>query len=179
VTDLLSSFSNLYVDEDDILYSLPNCSVFDIRGKYSVVFLCDVEENQLLVALSSISRTGSFLDAMYVQYLSYARSVVRGVVPKTLKQFIHQFFKNSNSIRIGVDKSESREDIASDTQILKRKDYITSLISHTEAIIYSQKFISLYPLSYSLHMLSLKRPCPLVRHVDGTYTLNYSRCFFN
>ena len=72
VNDLLSSFCNLYLDEDNILYSLPNCFVFEIRGMWSIIFLSDVEENQLLVTVSSIARSGSYLDVMYIKYYIFS-----------------------------------------------------------------------------------------------------------
>ena len=61
IKKVLSSFNNIYIDRDNIIYCLPNIGVHTLKGnKYSTV-LTTIDTNQLANALGNISREGSVL----------------------------------------------------------------------------------------------------------------------
>jgi len=61
VKKIISSFSNLYVDENDVMYSLPNSRVHEFRGTFTTITLSDIDNNLLTMALASLCRDDSVL----------------------------------------------------------------------------------------------------------------------
>ena len=61
VKKIISSFSNLYVDENNVMYSLPNSRVHELRGTFVKVTLTDGDNNLLTMALASLCRDNSVL----------------------------------------------------------------------------------------------------------------------
>ena len=74
VQRILTSFRNLHIDEENVMYSLPNCRVHELRGN-EYIFSLDIQlSNSLMCALASLSRTDSVLDNIYCRYLGYMTS---------------------------------------------------------------------------------------------------------
>ena len=61
VKKILTSFANLYIDEDDVMYSLPNARVHELRGNTELIVLNETSKNNLIKKLSSYSRDNSVL----------------------------------------------------------------------------------------------------------------------
>jgi hypothetical protein len=61
VKKILTSFANLYIDEDNVMYSLPNARVHELRGKTELFVLNAKYKNNLIKKLGSYSRENSVL----------------------------------------------------------------------------------------------------------------------
>jgi hypothetical protein len=61
VKKILNSFNNLYVDENNVMYSIPNSRVHELRGKEINVFLNTKDKDEVIKALASLARTDSVL----------------------------------------------------------------------------------------------------------------------
>ena len=56
VKKILTSFNNLHVENDNVMYSLPNCRVHELRGNGYVCVLDEETSSELIEALAAISR---------------------------------------------------------------------------------------------------------------------------
>ena len=66
IKKVLSSFNNIYVDSQNIIYCLPNIGVHTLKGnKYSII-LTTIDTNQLANALINISHKGSVLGIVLI-----------------------------------------------------------------------------------------------------------------
>ena len=61
VRKILTSFNNLHIENDNVMYSLPNCRVHEMRGLDSINAIDDVMSNNLMTSLASIARNHSVL----------------------------------------------------------------------------------------------------------------------
>ena len=174
VSKCLNSFRNLHI-EDNILYSIPNCRVFECRGNTERVILQSIiEENLLLITIASISRLNSYLDVMYSQYLLYVESLKKGVAKKRFLEFLQQFYITNHTTKLQYGVDESDEDLTNDHLLMKGKNYLSFLDIYKEAIIFSQLFHAT-PLHEfnSLHDMSLNKKYNFVCHYDRVSNQKY------
>ena len=61
VKKILNSFNNLFVDEKNVMYSIPNSRVHELRGIFESYVLDDVIKDDVIKALASMARTDSVL----------------------------------------------------------------------------------------------------------------------
>ena len=61
VKKILNSFTNLYVDEHNIMYSIPNCRVHELRGKIEIHYLTTSDADLVIKAFASLARENSVL----------------------------------------------------------------------------------------------------------------------
>ena len=61
VKKIINSFNNLHIEEDNVMYSLPNCRVHELRGIDSFCSLDDVMSHNLMTSLACIARDHSVL----------------------------------------------------------------------------------------------------------------------
>ena len=167
ISKSINSFKNLYI-EDNIMYSIPNCRVFELRGCIDTLILRSItEENLVLTAISSIARLDSYLDVMYSEYLIYFQRLKKGVIKKTFSLFLNHFYRNNPHPNLQFGSDESNNDLAEDERILKSANGISKIQSYQEALIYSQLFKANRDNEFkSLHSMVNKKTYPLVCHFD-------------
>jgi hypothetical protein len=61
VKKILNSFNNLYVDENNVMYSIPNSRVHELRGRQETIHLNQSQSDEVMRALASLARTDSVL----------------------------------------------------------------------------------------------------------------------
>ena len=61
VKKILTSFNNLHIERDNVMYSLPNCNVHELRGNECVCLLDEGTSGDLIKALAAIARDHSVL----------------------------------------------------------------------------------------------------------------------
>ncbi len=61
VKKILNSFNNLYVDELNVMYSIPNSRVHELRGSEETINLTASQTDEVMRALASVARTDSVL----------------------------------------------------------------------------------------------------------------------
>ncbi len=57
----MNSFYNLYVDENNVMYSIPNSRVHELRGRQEIIHLNQSQSQDVMRALASLARTNSLL----------------------------------------------------------------------------------------------------------------------
>ena len=172
----MSSFRNLHIDENGIMYSIPNCRVFELRGNTEREILTShLEENLLLVSIASISRTNSYLDVIYSHYLLQVQQLKKGVSKKTFTEFLNQLYKTSNvSLNYQFGPDETDEDLAEDKKTLKEKKYIIFIDTYNEALIYSQLIkANKKNRLLSMHSMSKFKKYNYVCHTNETTNVKY------
>ena len=78
VKKILNSFNNLYVDENNVMYSIPNFRVHELRGRQETIHLNQSQSDEVMRALASLARTDSVLgnhtSSTHVVYLTAINS---------------------------------------------------------------------------------------------------------
>ena len=179
ISKSINSFKNLYI-EDDVMYSIPNCRVFELRGSIqTIIFNTTSTENLLLTAISSIARSDSYLDVMYSEYLLYVQRLKRGIQKKTFSLFLQHFYRSNPNPNLLFGTDESNEDLADDEKIVKSCKYLSHIQTYQEALIYSQFFKANNDNEFiSLHSMIKKKTYPLVCHYDrGIFYILYCKLY--
>ena len=70
VKRLFTNFSNLYYS-DGVIYSLPICRVFELRGHQTIIELNKSESKQLLLTCGEIADESSALGLLFTKYTHY------------------------------------------------------------------------------------------------------------
>ena len=173
IKEAISSFRHLHY-EDGVLYSLPNCRIFEMKGKEEIYLLVESEREFLINHLSSLSRTDSVLDVIYIRYLEYAERNKKNK-KQTLVQFIKKFLSTNPNIDIGEDETD--EDVRNDLDILRNENYLYSINTYQRALIFSLYFLTLpYGLKNKCLLQNLKNyktPRPFICHLDISTNTKY------
>ena len=142
VQRILTCFRNLHVDNENVMYSLPNCRVHELRGEDRVISLEIQLSNSLMCALASLSRTDSLLDNIYCRYLGYMKS--KSTKLRLFKDYVVKCLENDDT-KLGITREaefnlEAIEDIEKDLSTLSKLSSYLSVKIYYSALIHSQLF---------------------------------------
>ena len=142
VQQILTCFRNLHVDNENVMYSLPNCRVHELRGEDRVISLEIQVSNSLMCALASLSRTDSLLDNIYCRYLGYMKS--KSTKLRLFKDYVVKCLENDGT-KLGITREaeinlEAIEDIEKDLSTLSKLSSYLSVKIYYSALIHSQLF---------------------------------------
>ena len=142
VQRILTCFRNLHVDNENVMYSLPNCRVHELRGEDRVFSLEIQLSNSLLCALASLSRTDSVLDNVYCRYLGYMKS--KNTKLRLFYNYVVNCLENED-VKFDIASEaehhlEAVEDINKDLSILSKLSSNMSVKIYYSALIHSQLF---------------------------------------
>ena len=142
VQRILTSFTNLHIDEENVMYSLPNCRVHELRGNEHI-FSLDIQlSNNLMCSLASLSRTDSVLDNIYCRYLGYMTS--KSSKLRLFNDYAKYCLDNETTKQIIAREAENNleavVDIEDDISILYKLGSIMSVKGFYSALIHSQLF---------------------------------------
>jgi len=89
VKKILNSFTNLYVDEHNVMYSIPNCRVHELRGSVVVSYISERESDLLMQALAFLAREESVLGKLSTHlpfYCTFTQNLLTFNTHETKKQ---------------------------------------------------------------------------------------------